>query len=65
MDNASSTGLDPMGLALDEARRAAAIGEVPVGAVVVKDGRVIAAAGTARGRSAIRPPMPGPRHPPA
>jgi tRNA(adenine34) deaminase len=45
MDNASSTGLDPMGLALDEARRAAAIGEVPVGAVVVKDGRVIAAAG--------------------
>ena len=34
-----------MGLALDEARRAAAIGEVPVGAVVVKDGRVIAAAG--------------------
>ena len=34
-----------MGLALDEARRAAAIGEVPVGAVVVKGGRVIAAAG--------------------
>ena len=27
--------------ALDEARRAAAAGEVPVGAVVVKDGRVI------------------------
>ena len=32
---------DFMGLALDEARRAAAEGEVPVGAVVVLDGRVI------------------------
>ncbi|QHE76557.1 tRNA adenosine(34) deaminase TadA [Hydrogenophaga sp. PBL-H3] len=31
-----------MHLALDEARAAAEIGEVPVGAVVVKDGRVIA-----------------------
>jgi tRNA(Arg) A34 adenosine deaminase TadA len=30
-----------MGLALDEARRAGAAGEVPVGAVVVLDGRVI------------------------
>jgi tRNA(Arg) A34 adenosine deaminase TadA len=30
-----------MGLALDEARRADAAGEVPVGAVVVLDGRVI------------------------
>lgn len=30
-----------MGLALDLAREAAAAGEVPVGAVVVKDGRVI------------------------
>ncbi|HEY6241826.1 MAG TPA: nucleoside deaminase, partial [Burkholderiales bacterium] len=30
-----------MGLALDEARRAEAAGEVPVGAVVVLDGRVI------------------------
>ncbi len=30
-----------MGLALDEARRAAAEGEVPIGAVVVLDGRVI------------------------
>jgi tRNA(adenine34) deaminase len=30
-----------MGLALDEARRAAAAGEVPVGAVVVLNGRVI------------------------
>ena len=58
MDNASSTGLDPMGLALDEARRAAAIGEVPVGAVVVKDGRVIAAAGNRPREERIRPPMP-------
>lgn len=32
---------DFMGLALDEARCAAAEGEVPVGAVVVMDGRVI------------------------
>ena len=32
---------DFMGLALEEARRAAAEGEVPVGAVVVLDGRVI------------------------
>jgi len=30
-----------MGLALDEARRAGAEGEVPIGAVVVRDGRVI------------------------
>ena len=33
-----------MGLALDEADRAAAAGEVPVGAVIVLDGRVIARA---------------------
>lgn len=36
---------DPMGLALHEARAAAALGEVPVGAVIVQDGRVIARAG--------------------
>ncbi len=36
-----------MGLALDEARRAAEDGEVPIGAVVVLDGRVLA-----RGRNA-------------
>ena len=30
-----------MGLALELARRAAALGEVPVGAVVVKDGEVV------------------------
>ena len=35
---------DPMALALAQAKAAAALGEVPVGAVVVKDGRVIAAA---------------------
>lgn len=32
----------PMQQALDQAREAAALGEVPVGAVVVKDGKVIA-----------------------
>ena len=36
---------DPMGLALDEARSAAARGEVPVGAAVVRDGQVLALAG--------------------
>ena len=36
---------DPMGLALDEARAAAARGEVPVGAVVVAGGRVVGRAG--------------------
>lgn len=33
-----------MGLALEEARRAFALGEVPIGAVVVMDGEVIACA---------------------
>jgi tRNA(Arg) A34 adenosine deaminase TadA len=36
---------DPMGVALAEARAAAARGEVPVGAVVVREGRVVASAG--------------------
>ncbi len=36
--------LEPMALALAEARAAAGAGEVPVGAAVVKDGAVIAAA---------------------
>lgn len=36
---------DPMGLAFIEARAAADRGEVPVGAVVVEGGRVVAAAG--------------------
>jgi tRNA(adenine34) deaminase len=35
---------EPMALALDQARRAADQGEVPVGAVVWRDGRVIAVA---------------------
>ena len=38
---------EPMRLALDEARAAAAAGEVPVGAVVTKDGAVL---GTGRNR---------------
>lgn len=36
---------DAMALALDEARAAAARGEVPVGAVVMRDGAVLASAG--------------------
>ena len=40
-----------MRAALAEARWAAALGEVPVGAVVVDDGRVIARAGNRRERS--------------
>jgi tRNA(adenine34) deaminase len=35
---------EPMRAALDAAARAAAAGEVPIGAVVVKDGQIIAAA---------------------
>lgn len=35
---------EPMARALDEARAGAAEGEVPIGAVVVRDGKVIAAA---------------------
>ena len=37
--------LGPMARALDEARAAGARGEVPVGAVVVRDGEILAAAG--------------------
>ena len=37
--------IDALGLAFDEARAAAARGEVPVGAVVVRDGAVVASAG--------------------
>ena len=43
-DAPSGGKADAMALALAEARAAAAAGEVPVGAVVVKDGVVIAAA---------------------
>ncbi len=41
------TAFDPMTLALDEARAAAARGEVPVGAVVIRQGGVVAVAGNA------------------
>ena len=37
-----------MGLALEEAREAAALGEVPVGAVVARNGEVVAAAHNTR-----------------
>ncbi len=45
MNNAGRPKPDPMELAFAEARAAAACGEVPVGAVIVKDGATIAAAG--------------------
>jgi tRNA(Arg) A34 adenosine deaminase TadA len=45
MDNAAEMKTDPMTLALDQAREAAARGEVPVGAVIVRDGQIVAAAG--------------------
>jgi tRNA(Arg) A34 adenosine deaminase TadA len=50
MDNADHEPLDPgqadpMSVAFDEARAAAARGEVPVGAVVVRDGRIVASSG--------------------
>jgi tRNA(adenine34) deaminase len=45
--NAGEARLDPMDLALAEARAAAARGEVPVGAVIVRDGAVLAAAANA------------------
>jgi tRNA(adenine34) deaminase len=41
METAEAEDARRMGLALEEARRAEAAGEVPVGAVVVLDGRVI------------------------
>ena len=45
MENAEPVRLDPMSLALAEARAAACLDEVPVGAVLVRDGKVLAAAG--------------------
>ena len=39
-----------MGVALDEARAAGAAGEIPVGAVVVVDGRIVSRAGNQRER---------------
>ncbi len=47
-NRAMKRGMDPMQIALDEARSAAARGEVPVGAVVLgPDGAVLARAGNA------------------
>jgi tRNA(adenine34) deaminase len=45
MDRASAAKPDLMALALEEARDAARRGEVPVGAVVARDGKVVATAG--------------------
>jgi tRNA(Arg) A34 adenosine deaminase TadA len=45
MDKAADVQMDPMSVAFDEARAAAEKGEVPVGAVIVRDGSVIASAG--------------------
>jgi tRNA(adenine34) deaminase len=47
IEDAGETRLDPMGLALAEARAATARGEVPVGAAIVKNGAVLATAGNA------------------
>ena len=44
-DGSRAERLDPMGLALAEARAAAAQGEVPVGAVVVHEGRIVGRGG--------------------
>ena len=44
------TDSELMGLALEEARKAAALGEVPVGAVVARNGEVVAAAHNTRWR---------------
>ena len=42
------TDFELMGVALDEARKAAALGEVPVGAVVARNGQIVAAAHNTR-----------------
>lgn len=42
------TDYELMGVALEEARKAAALGEVPVGAVVAKDGQIVAVAHNTR-----------------
>ena len=47
-----------MRLALEEAGAAFREGEVPVGAVVAKDGRPVAARTTCASRPATPPPMP-------
>ena len=45
MAQAKAQAVDGMALALEQARAASARGEVPVGAVVLRDGTVLAAAG--------------------
>ncbi len=45
MKSATENAAGPLSRAFEEARAAAARGEVPVGAVIVKDGEIIAAAG--------------------
>jgi tRNA(Arg) A34 adenosine deaminase TadA len=45
MEECVATRADAMAAAFDEARKAAACGEVPVGAAIVRGGTVIAAAG--------------------
>ena len=45
MKTSTPTAGDPLSRAFREARAASARGEVPVGAVIVKDGEIIAAAG--------------------
>ena len=48
------TDYELMGAALEEAARAAALGEVPVGAVVARNGEIIAAAHNTRDRKSTR-----------
>ena len=50
------TDYELMGAALAEAEQAAALGEVPVGAVVARDGEIIAAAHNTRETEKKRPP---------
>lgn len=45
MPSSGAARSDPLGLAFDAAREAAARGEVPVGATIVRDGVVLAVAG--------------------
>ena len=49
------TDFELMGAALDEARKAAALGEVPVGAVVARNGQIVAAAHNTRETASTAP----------
>ena len=44
--------------ALEEAQKAAEIGEVPIGAVIVREGEIVGGATTAGKPTGIPPPMP-------